>query len=114
VQPNKAVIKMKITEDHYIEFVREIVEGEINPGDNFEPTLVSGIVSDQSPQDYFKGNEKFHHLEAINMFVTSGPWKMNERQWTTYPEEIMLPLTTIEETKAPTCIIIVEQYCTDF
>lgn len=42
------------------------------------------------------------------MYVTSGGWKMNERAWETYPENVMLPLTTLEETKAPTCIIIVE------
>lgn len=105
---------MKITESHYLKITKIIIESEINPGEDFAPKLVSNILSDTSPQKYFNGNEKFQHLEGINMYVTSATWKMNERQWEEYPSEVMLPLTTLEETKAPTCVIIVEQYCTQF
>lgn len=45
------------------------------------------------------------------MFYTIDKWKMSQRQWVEYPDEVLNPLTTLEETKAATCIIITSQYC---
>jgi hypothetical protein len=35
-------------------------------------------------------------------------WKAAERLWDDYPSDMMTPLTTLEETKPATCVVIVE------
>jgi len=33
------------------------------------------------------------------MFYAVGAWKTSDRVWAEYPSEVMLPMTTLEETK---------------
>jgi len=48
------------------------------------------------------------HLEGLDLYFSVHKWKMSARSWVDYPKEIMNELTTLEETKPATCIILVE------
>lgn len=73
--------------------------------------MLSFIFSDQSGQGYEDNFDAYLELDGLNMFYTIDKWKMSQRQWVEYPDEVLNPLTTLEETKAATCIIITSQYC---
>jgi len=45
------------------------------------------------------------------MFYTTHKWNTSDRTWLQYPKEIMGPLTTLEDSKPDTCIILVNTYC---
>jgi hypothetical protein len=47
-------------------------------------------------------------LDGLDMYFTAHKWKMADRTWVEYPKEVMNELTTLEETKPSTCIILVE------
>lgn len=52
-------------------------------------------------------------LAGLHMFYSLHKWKMADRTWVDYPAEVMNALTTLEETKPSTCIILVKQYCVE-
>jgi len=110
--PLKAIVKMKLSETHHIEFTKHVIEADIDPQGGGEPEVLSAIFSDVSGQKYEASVPVLKPLEGVHMFYSLHKWKMADRTWVDYPSEVMGPLTTLEETKPSTCIIIVKQYCT--
>lgn len=104
---NKATHRLKINEEYHIEFTKILIEYDV-VGEPFEPQVLSMIFSDESELELEKEVPVFEYLEGVKLYFTEHQWVMQNREWFRYPVEVMNRLTTLEETKAPTCIILVE------
>lgn len=105
---DESIVRLKITETHYIEAKFILIENELNPAG--EEPLLAFIMSDTSDQGY-DADFGLEELDPLDIFFTITPWKMTDRTWAEYPKDVMNALTTLEDLKPPTCIIVVSKYC---